>query len=228
MGARRAGAPAFVLAPRGLPGHLRRGYLLAQPEPAAARRPPLPSPRRAPPPAPPARPGPPDAGLAPPQPCGPEGAGPPGAWPTPPNANPPSHWPLPAVRRFLSPRLGLPRQPPTRPSPPPAPTCLAPGPRPLLRAPPLNPRSTHFPLPLARGSSNHWSVVPVHFLREFSTSWQEEAAAPLDGRPRGDGWVLEGKAEPPFGPKRLGEAAPFVCSGSAGARWAAPVLLIPR
>ncbi|XP_047593056.1 serine/threonine-protein kinase LMTK3-like [Lutra lutra] len=112
----------------------------------------------------------------------------------PPHANPPSHWPLPAVRRFLSPRRGLPRQPPTRPSPPPAPTCLAPGPRPLLRALPLNPRSTHFPLPLARGSCNHWSVVPVHFLREFSTSWQEEAAAPLDARPRRDGWILEALA----------------------------------
>ena len=43
---------------------------------AAASRPLLPAPRCAPPPAPPSRPGPPDADLAPPQPCGPEGAGP--------------------------------------------------------------------------------------------------------------------------------------------------------
>lgn len=54
-----------------------------------------------------------------------------------------------------------------------------PGARPLLRALIFNPRSTHFCLPLARGSSSHWSVVPVHFLREFNTSWQEEDAASL-------------------------------------------------
>lgn len=186
MGARTAGAPGCALAPRGRPGYLRGRYLLAQPVPAAARPRPLPSQRRAPPPAPPAAgPGPPDASLAPPQPCRPEGAGLPGAQPT----------PAPIrlfigrrrpVFRFPTPWLGLPRQlsgPPLSTSgayvvSPPA-FCL------LLRALPFS-QVTQFSFPLARRSFNHWPEVPVHFLGELSTSRHEEAVASL-GAGRGLG-----------------------------------------
>lgn len=134
---------------------------------AAASRPLLPAPRCAPPPAPPSRPGPPDADLAPPQPCGPEGAGPLCS-----RARPPGYpvFPLAATD---------PPQPSTPPlSIHPARTSRVPPvpvPRPVRARSFSNPRLTHFSLPLARRSSNHWSELPVRFLGVF----KEEAAVSL-------------------------------------------------
>lgn len=43
-----------------------------------------------------------------------------------------------------------------------------------------------------------------------------------------DGWILKGKAEPPFRQKRLEEAAPFVCCGRAGAPLGSTCALDPE
>lgn len=176
MRARRAGAPACALAPRGRPGYLRGRYLLAQPVPAAARPRPLPSQRRA---APrpqhrqPADPGPPDASLAPPQPCRPEGEGLPGAQPTP----APSRRPIGRRR----PVLRFPSYP-ARPSPPPAPTSSA--------LPVFAPFCGLSHSPRSRSSLSHWSAAASTIgPRYLSISW--ESLAPPVTRRLWPHWVQE-------------------------------------
>ena len=84
------------------------------------------------------------------------------------------------VRRFLPPRLRLSRQSPRSPRSTHCAYVARPPPPPPVRALSFsNPRLTHFSLPLARLSSNHWSKVPVRFRREFDTARQEETAASL-------------------------------------------------
>lgn len=208
MGARQARASGFC-SPPGRLGHLRCGYLLARPVPAAARRPPLPSRRRAPPLAPSARPGPPDVGLAPPQPCGPEEAGPPGAGPAPAPARLPIGGRGPGLR-FLPPWLGQPGQPP--------------GPRlssPSLRHPPLAPVPQSPPAPplcadfLILKAQVYPFLAPIG-LRQLQPLVGDTCPFPARVQPlpaggccgfigclSRSGWVLKGKAEPSFSPKRF-------------------------
>lgn len=163
--------------------------------PAASSRPPLPAPRRAPPPAPPARPGPPDADLAPPQPCGPEEAGLPGAQARP-CANPPSHWP-----------------PPTRPQVPPAAVEAVPPVAPLA---PLHPLRLRRPPPAPAPCAGSLILKPQvdPFLAPIGPPQLQplvQGTCPFPervrhrpsgrdcgfiGRLRKDGWTLKGKLNP--------------------------------
>lgn len=177
MGARQARASGFC-SPPGRLGHLRCGYLLARPVPAAARRPPLPSRRRAPPLAPSARPGPPDVGLAPPQPCGPEEAGPPGAGPAP----APARLPIGGRGhglRFLPPWLGQPGQPPGPRLSSPSPSTPAPCPRsaiPPSSAPLCGLSHSQSPgLPISR---SHWSAAAPTIGRRYLSISCESSTPP--------------------------------------------------
>lgn len=185
MGARRARAPAYVLAPVGGLATFAAATCSRSryPVPPASGRSPLraaPRPQRRQP----ARSGPPDASLAPPQPCGLGGAGLPGARVRS-RANPPTHWPPPPRPLFPHAVVGA------------APLATQPVPLHLLRLR-RSPRTVPVPFcgfshsqtrghavlsPIGCCSSNHWPEVPAHFLGEFNTSrQQEEAVASLGAR----------------------------------------------
>ncbi|XDA78639.1 hypothetical protein R6Z07M_008674 [Ovis aries] len=146
----------------------------------AARRPLLPASRCAPPPAPPSRPGPPDADLAPPQPCGAEGAGPICSRARP-GAIRPSHWPPPT-----------PASHPPRPSPP---ILLLRHGSPLSPAPALC-GLAHSQTPGTRGPRNLGSPRPrpepataraAPGRRQEAPPAAEALRAPAGTSPRGGG-----------------------------------------
>ncbi|XP_074222680.1 uncharacterized protein LOC141578027 [Camelus bactrianus] len=213
-------SPCLRARPLGRPGHLRRGYLLKLPVPAAARRPPpagrrsrlraVPRPQRRshardhltrtwlrPSPADPR-----GRGL--------RGPGPPPSQPVFPLA---AADPSAGCSRH---GWGCPSSHPARPSPPLAPTSLA------LCVPALcagslilKPQVDPFLSPI--GPPQLQPLVGGTCL--FPGRVQHRPAGRgcgLIGRLRRDGWILKGKAEPSFKPEGLKETAPFVCRGVVG------------